>query len=426
MKIRIPLSVAASTLAVVALADSTVSDVVVRQRWPWSETVDIDYTLTGDKGDVTFTATWDGQATPVIIGTDFQVDAGQHRFEWCPTNRYAGQTLTGFTVTATPATFADHKYLVLDLVNGGYSFLDAPPSGGWTDEHKSTKMVFARCPAGVYTNGISGADFDYIVAPTGMDAALSNAYRKAWAQHVTTFSSDWYVGIFPFTEAQFNQVQNGAANSSYAKKTYAYYKLRGATNDTPYVNWPETRYAVSTNTMVDKLRKIAFGSLVIDLPTEEQFESAMRAGTTTYWPNGGTRNDSYETLTNLYNAISPVNGGVVGYHSVTNAFGIYDFLGYGASSLCLDATRPVKYDRPSYPYYALNDSTDPVGNLYAMDYAYAGSFLKARLLKGQINLTTAGGALYTLLPCIRQTGLTDNGGYNVRFAIHLKPLNFGN
>ena len=134
MNFKIVLSAAAAMSAFAAIAASTVSDVVARQRWPWSETVDIDYTLTGDKGDVTFSATWDGQSTPVIIGTDFQVEAGQHRFEWCPTNNYAGQTLTGFSVTAEAATFADHKYLVVDLVNGGYSFLSAPPDGGWTED----------------------------------------------------------------------------------------------------------------------------------------------------------------------------------------------------------------------------------------------------------------------------------------------------
>ena len=52
-----------------AFAASTVSDVVARQRWPWNGKVDIDYTLTGDKTDVDFYATWDGQTTPTIIGT---------------------------------------------------------------------------------------------------------------------------------------------------------------------------------------------------------------------------------------------------------------------------------------------------------------------------------------------------------------------
>ena len=428
MKIRIPLSVAASTLAVVALADSTVSDVVVRQRWPWSETVDIDYTLTGDKGDVTFTATWDGQATPVMLGTDFQVEAGQHRFEWCPTNNYAGQTLTGFTVTAAAGSAADHKYLILDLVNGGYTFASEPPAGGWREDdvYKSTKMVFTRCPAGVYTNGITNADLEYICGETTIDSTLLANYKTAFARHVTTFSSDWYIGIFTLTSAQYSQVVNGSGNSSYASKLLSYNSLRGSTNDTPCINWPESRYAVTENSFVDRLRKLASNSLVIDLPTEEQFESAIRCGATTYWPNGGTREDSYETLKSIYDAIAPASMGEVGYYSVTNAFGLYDFMGYGACSLCLDAARPRNANlAASYPYHALSDKTDPVGNSYPWGSAYASTFLQHRVLKGQSNMTTAA-ALYTLLPCFRQTGRTTNTGYCVRLAIHLKPLNFGN
>ena len=419
---NINLAVLAVSLAGGAFAASTVSDVVARQRWPWSGTVDIDYTLTGDKGDVTFSATWDGQATPVIIGTDFQVEAGQHRFEWCPTNNYAGQTLTGFTVTATPATFEDHKYLILDLVDGGYSFTNAPPEGGWSDvKYKSTKMVFVRCPAGVYTNGIDETDFSYI---SPLDA---NDYKTVYQRHITTLTSDWYIGLFAFTQAQYNQVNTGTPGSSYSTAPVSYERLRGATNDNPSINWPISKYNVTANSIVDKLRKKVFNSLTIDLPSEEQFEAAIRCGTTTYWPCGGTRYDSFETLTNLYFSAYPSAVTVVGsYPSTTNAFGLCDFVGYGCSSLCLDAARPMRPNNSaSYPKFGRSDATDPVGNTYLLSDTYGRQYLQHRLLKGAaITTFTAKHTLRELLPCVRQMGHTTNN-YSVRFAIHLKPLNFG-
>lgn len=429
MNCKMMVSAAAAVVAFVTFGATTVSDLVARQRWPWSETVDIDYTLTGDKGDVTFSATWDGQSTPVILGTDFQVEAGQHRFEWCPTNNYAGQTLTGFTVTAEAGDFNAHKYIVLDLVNGGYTFASEPPEGGWTADnaYKSTKMVFARCPAGVYTNGITEADLEYICGQTTMDATLLKNYKIAYARHVTTFTSDWYIGVFTMTKAQYDYVVNGSTSStpSYAVKQLSYNQLRGSTNDTPCINWPESHYTVTADSFIDKLRKTASDSLVIDLPTEEQLESAIRCGATTYWPVGGTSADSYETLKTIYDSIAPASMGEVGYYSVTNAFGLYDFMGYGSNGLVLDATRPrAPNNSASYPYYALSNATDPVGNSYPWGSSYAPSFLQHRILKGQMNATSST-ALYSLLPCIRQTGRTTNTGYCARLAIHLKPLNFG-
>ena len=50
-------------------------------------------------------------------------------------------------------------YLIVDLSGGTaassypVSYLDAVPSGGWTDEYKTTKLVLRRIPAGSFTMG---------------------------------------------------------------------------------------------------------------------------------------------------------------------------------------------------------------------------------------------------------------------------------
>lgn len=69
-------AIAVLLIAGESFAASTVSDVVARQRWPWNGKVDIDYTVTGDKTDIDFYATWDGQTTPVFLGTDYSAEAG--------------------------------------------------------------------------------------------------------------------------------------------------------------------------------------------------------------------------------------------------------------------------------------------------------------------------------------------------------------
>ena len=52
-----------------AQADSSISQIVVSQRWPWSEKVDVDFVLNGDATDVEITAKWDGHYTPFSIGS---------------------------------------------------------------------------------------------------------------------------------------------------------------------------------------------------------------------------------------------------------------------------------------------------------------------------------------------------------------------
>lgn len=135
-----------------AFAESAVSQVLVNQRWPWNEKVDVDFVLSGETSDVEVTATWDAHPAPCRLGSLFDCAPGQRRFTWDPASSpFAGQTLTGFTVAVSNAAASAHTYLVVDLVNGGYEFLADAPAGGWAAEHKSSKMVFRRIPAGTYT-----------------------------------------------------------------------------------------------------------------------------------------------------------------------------------------------------------------------------------------------------------------------------------
>jgi len=119
-----------------AAQDPLVQNVVVRQRWPWSGKVDVDYLYTGEiNTNMAFTATYRGCTSQLdLVGLDsagaFNVQPGQNRFEWDPASaRLEKQTLLDFAVQVTPCADA-RTYLVLDLANGGYSFLADVPAGG--------------------------------------------------------------------------------------------------------------------------------------------------------------------------------------------------------------------------------------------------------------------------------------------------------
>ncbi len=395
--------------AQVSFSEATLSHILVNQRWPWSEKVDVDFVLSGEVNDVDVTATWDAHPDPFRLGTLFAVAPGRGRFTWDPsTSAFAGQTLTGFNVAISNAAASAHNYLVVNLVNGGYEFLSDVPADGWTDEHKSAKMVFRRIPAGTYTLGEPVETFRHLAHYDPGSITTTNCNRR-----VVTFTSDFYVGIFKYTEAQHVRLVDGAASTSYVPKTLSYNDLRGE-KTADAVDWPTTEYAVAGNSIVAKLRAKAGPDLAVDLCEEEQWEVAARAGTTTFWPTGGTTDETLITISNYVNGIVAWYGNTsstaqkaVGTKNA-NAWGIFDASGL-AGEWTLDTAR--NYGQTTPQLGLPESSTDPTG-------VDGWSLRIIRSASGNAAAT----ALWELLPCRRQMAAPDSSSYSTRFCIHLKPL----
>ena len=402
---------ASGTLAPTA-AESSISDVVVNQRWPWSEKVDVDFILSGETNDVEVTATWDGHPAPYRLGTLFGCAPGQRRFTWDPAkSEFAGQTLTGFTVALSNVAASAHTYLIVDLVNGGYEFLPDVPAGGWTDEHKSSKMVFRRIPAGTYTLGEPVETFTFL----GLSGSSANTYAPLWNRRTVTFTSDFYVGIFIYTEAQHECLLTGVSGNVYKPKKISYDSLRG---NLDAADWPSKGYGVGSDSVVAKLRAKTGDALVIDLCEEEQWEVAARAGTTTILPNGVTTTDNYDVFTNKLNEIAAWYGTVGSTEAAvglfdSNNWGLYDVVGL-VGEWTLDSA--VKQGSGALPKYGLGNSTDPIGeDLSKWDSEY-------RIFR-TASANYAGAALQNVIPCSRQMAIhSSEYTCSTRFCIHLKPL----
>ena len=392
-----------------AMAESLFSHVVVNQRWPWSEKVDVDFVLSGETCDVNVTATWAGHPEPYVLGLLFDAAPGHNRLTWDPADSpFAGQTLAGFTVALACAPATVRRYLVVDLVHGGFSFLADVPPGGWTAEYKSSKMVFAKIPAGTYTLGETRATFEHLAHYN--PSSISGYCNR----RTVVFTSDFYVGVFKYTEAQHACLADGATSSSLVPQKISYEALRGATtaDQETTVDWPSTGYKVSVGSVVDKLRKKTGGGLLVDLCEEEQWEAAARAGASTIWPNGGELSDDLDTLTGYLNQLAawkPTGATAdtpVGTKSA-NDYGLYDVCGLGGE-WTLDKAR----NNGSVPYYGLSDSVDPKG---ADDNAYT-----YRVLRNANGINTT--ESWQLLPCRRQMAAPTSASFSTRFCIHLKPL----
>ncbi len=398
--------------AFVALADASISDVVVNQRWPWNEKVDVDFILSGETADVYVTARWDGHPEPCILGTAFSCTPGSHRFTWDPAaSEFAGQTLTGFTVSLSNALASTRPYLVVDLENGGHEFLPGVPSDGWTAAHKSSKMVFRRIPAGTYTLGEPVETFDHLDHYDPGSVGTTNCNRRT-----VTFTGDFYVGIYKYTEAQHAYLASETPSTSYVPKLISYNALRGekSGDDSLSVDWPAKGYRVAADSIVAKLRAKAGAGLVADLCEEEQWEVAARANTITFWPTGGTMSETLTTHTNQVNQFVAWYGNTgssaqkeVGTKA-DNGWGLYDVSGL-AGEWTLDTARNYGTSTPLLGLPAT--SVDPTG---AQDW-------NLRIIKGASGNGSRTG-LWELLPCRRQMADPSSTSYTTRFCIHLKPL----
>ncbi len=354
-KIRIGVLSLVGSLALSALADApTISDVVVRQRWPWSRLVDIEYVLQSDAPqtvDVAISAHngFEMLSFPLdaLSGDLYNVRQGIRRIVLDPTKTaYTNEALTRFSVELTPVT-VHPLYMIVnlkvaagatnqieyvyeeDLVTNkfGPCQSDFVTNAGtvvesiiWTgvndDEYKTDKLVLRRIPAGSFDMGDS-------------------------TNIAVTLTKDYYIGVFEVTAAQWLNIMGDATVSSTKPiLRISYNTIRGATDDVPSVDWPTTGSYVSPTNFLGVLRDKT-GIPDFDFPTEAQWEYACRAGTTTVYNDGNT-NAVYTTtgseewdnngVTNRYldvlgwyqfNEKSLHVGGL----RLPNAWGLYDMHG---------------------------------------------------------------------------------------------------
>ncbi|MFA7174907.1 MAG: SUMF1/EgtB/PvdO family nonheme iron enzyme [Kiritimatiellia bacterium] len=347
---RILLAGLASCLALSALADGpTIKDVVVRQRWPWSRRVNIDYVLSDapekspDIAVKMFNGTNSNALTiPVnsLCGDLYCVSNGVKRIVWDPTKTsYTNEQLTRFRVDITPVPAP--LYLILDLTASAgasnqieYVYeadLITNKWGSWERDFIQTNGV-AIVESVIWTDVTNNPAFkkDKLVLrriPAGRFGMGSNLVE-------TTAGEDFYAGVFEVTEAQWAMVITGnSVINGKPKVRISYDDVRGATTNLPTVDWPMTGSLVSPESFMGQLRaKTGVGGF--DLPSEVQWEYLCRAGTITDFNDGFAVASS-----NSLNQLGWWFENCIALHPVgekrPNAWGLYDTHG-NAHEFCLD------------------------------------------------------------------------------------------
>jgi formylglycine-generating enzyme required for sulfatase activity len=297
--------------------------VLVRQQWPWSGKVHIDFVLAGTDGkaydiDVKLKSGNKLLDTPAtsLSGSRFSAKAGANRIVWDPSktsHASENKVYDDITVELNATDVDSKRYLIIDMTKGAendkepeiwpvtYSsdIVDADNDGKWDKEYKTTKMVFRRIEPGTFTMGAPASE------------VRKYNYSKTELEREITITKPFYMAVFEFTAQQFYQIWAWRCNNTYGKTeatgarpaiNISYNYLRGSHDNG--INFPSTGnevydipdvtkfcnkngYKANTISTIGWFRRHVPG-LKIDLPTEAQWEYCCRAGTTTPFNNSTT------------------------------------------------------------------------------------------------------------------------------------------
>ena len=344
MKKTLVLAVLSMVSAVMA-ETASIENVIVRQRWPWSKVVDIDFTVKGGSTGVKFVAKYDGAEWFALAEKDLTGDfcdvlePGLHHVTWDPAKAGLDETeLKNFTVSVEPDD-TDRTYLILNLYDGSYRYAAAEPEGGWLADpaNYQTNIVFRRVPKGTRLLGVT-SELDTLLGMPNFGA-----------KHEVTLTSDYYLSVFMVTKAQGEYIDAKVAGTIKNVSTYGrayesryYPSVRGGVDDG--INWPHTEHAVKSGSLIDNLRSAVRSTFpsewIVDLPTSSQWEYAAK-GTNSFdqlLSVGGRYDDqdffvSYTNLVDMvavwHHNVTEVGSSTVIGNKLPNGWGFYDVIGLG-------------------------------------------------------------------------------------------------
>ena len=365
----------AATAHALTVHAAKVEEVKVRQLWPWSTDIKVEYTLSGVTApvDISITA-YDGERqldTAALVaattGDRFAIpNNGVHTLTIDPVKAFGKSqiALADFKVRIDVAESSESMtevlYKVIRLSDGNCrdltraDFFNGKVDGGYeTDYSKiystySTSLSDVLIWTGVTNNPAYKSTHIVMrhIKCKGAQWTMGGDRTQADAPECqVVLTNNFWISVFPITVGQHKAL--GASGRS----SYGLYPAE--TNLCPATGWRENIRDKTTHSWSTKRHSVASSSWLgtmrsktgydFELPTEAQWEFAARAGVYQKELYTGEA-DMPRASTQLRDAVGriawfnenalPKVNGVYTWHPVgslrPNAFGIYDMLGGGA------------------------------------------------------------------------------------------------
>ena len=361
MKRLFPMTMAAWVM-LTTLAEPTVSNVRLRQCWPWSRNVIVTFTLSGaeEPQQVKLAFTSEGKTIDVpdtsVTGQKFDLVNGDYRLVWDPMQcGLANQGLIpDVELTVTPTVMPIYMIVDLSAEKGSpeqvtYISEAGIRSGAWGDweespdlktviwtgvtnslAYKQEKLVLRYIPATTSSvwSDLKGKTTFTLGAPSSAASASSRKDNsenvvydlgKSQPQGEVTLTKGCWMAVFETTQWQFQKLMGWTTNTyknddgTLPVETLEWRNIRGSNYDGAH--WPQVGHEVCDYSCVYKLR-VKTG-LMFDLPTEAQWTFAARAGAEGF---------RYGELAEIAHCNATEGTAVVGSLK-PNAWGLYDMLG---------------------------------------------------------------------------------------------------
>jgi len=332
--------------AAFAFAES-VTGVTARQRWPWNNLVDVDFTLAGTAGESyrvelsARSALGGTNYVAMTFASDPIVTAGTCRVTWDFGKDHPNVKVDDmlFTVTAAPASESTKPlYMVVDLAAGASAV-------SWPVRYTSVGPAHVR---GARDEACQTTELWMRRISPPKTAVLYGNWKYSGNGYYAKQTKDYYIGVFELTGKQRERIVGSWADAYFTNVAYRASRpiqrqtigsfTGGGFNPVAH---PEK---ITSDSILGRLRKRT--GLPFNLPTVVQLEYATRGGRVTegfeyytYDVNGSPAAANtimrYKGNAGSYNRNSDDSVGIAAVGSyVPNAFGLYDMMGNVSELTC--------------------------------------------------------------------------------------------